>query len=495
MNFKKVFMSMMNFVVLAAGLIVYTTTCKADINSDMYTHLKDTLLIGGQAGDQLASVFTVAYCTNQIPDINFTTNFSTFWTNWNDKIAGSYNTPSTWSAAKAGIQSTLQAEIKSINEVGGIGDYIASWMGKEAIRAVGQAAYYATTVDHLLKIQPILTALKSALRNPGSTPLFFESFACPSMYALNNIQTALYTKDQNFLNAKATEWNTSLANATTYAAVKSIIDSALAYTSAYSTTSFATLGTTLLAAFNKAVALAQPNNYTEITNLITNTAAISKYGQTFEAPLQTITNKNSLGSNINNLNAATTNKNFNSIVTNLNLVAGVSPTDATLRTNLNTALVSALTTAAGLATNSTQIKQVSDILTMAKNNSAVIQSTLAPIKTEVAYITDFYNTAIKFDALNKTLTTALSTATPVTMNFANKVYAALAKLIDLIPSAVKSPALTRAALTAQKTAVTTRANALKTAKATLAKARTTTFMSSLKIQINSELISKKLPKK
>jgi hypothetical protein len=496
MNFKKVFMSMLNFIVLVTGLILYTSTCKADINGDLsyqaqiVRHLRDTLLIGA---DQDSSIFTIAYITDHSNDINFNTNWPLFWQRW-DQNAGSFNAPYPIWNTSAGIQSTLQAEIKYINEVGGISDYLGSWMGKEAIRAVGQAAYYATTTDHLLKIQPILTDLKNAKRTPGSTPLFFTSTACNAMNVLNDIQTALNTKDQNFLNAQATVFNTNLASATTYAAVKSIINNALAYTPAFPTiTSFTSFGTTLLNAFNKAVTLVQPADYQELASLITATTTQPKYGQDFAVPRATINAKMGIGSSIDSLKAATMNKNLDQMITLLINVVGASTTDATLKTNLNTAVIAALKIATGLVTNSTQGTQLSSIITTAKKNSAINTADLAKIATEVGYVTQFYTSSISFNDLNSMLTAALKITTPVTTNFATHVYKALTTLITLIPSGVvRSPVTMRADLTANKTAATTRANAIKDAKKTFDTARLAKFMASFKIQINA--LSTQLPK-
>ncbi len=501
MNFKKVFMSMLNLTVLAVGLMVYTPTCSSMANDGtteyrMVTRLwypDQNLLIEPWLGltiytsdtnlNQYPTPMLKKDLTNALSDVNFGANAQKFWTGWN--LNTNLNQNTSWNAT-AGTRATIEAQLDQIKKsiYATMGDYRWSWMYVSSERALIQAAYYARTADELKQVQAVLDQMKTAKFSNLTT-------YCYPAAELATIQSALNTKDLNFLNAQATAFNTSMVSATTYATVKSIINNALAYTPAYPDTSFATLGTTLLNAFNKAITLAQPTNYQELKSLITTTAAIAKYGQTFASPLASI----DLGLKIDALNLATTNKNFDSIVAALNNVVGTTTTDATLKTNLNTAVLSALKTAAGLVTTDTQCNQLSSLVTTATTNAAINAADLTKIATEVGYVTQFYTSSITFDGLNSALTNALKIATPVTTNFANHIYKALTTLITLIPSGmVRSPVTTRADTSANKAAATTRKNALNAAKATLNKARTTAFMKKLQTNINSELISKKLPK-
>jgi uncharacterized protein YgfB (UPF0149 family) len=353
------------------------------------------------------------------------------------------------------------------------------------------AAAFTVAINAAASLDNI-TQLSNLLKAP---PTYFTSNVTTLTSAIAQKQQQLKSASDAAAAAAAatTAEQQLIANlkaATTFAAIKNIINDILAYSP--SSTNLTALGTTLLTAFNKAVTLVQPTDYQDLKTLITSTAAQSKYGQDFAAPLQIINNKINPGSNTNTLKLATSNKNFDQIVAALDPVVGTSTTDATLKKNLKTEVLAALKAALGLVTTSAQASTLARIIATAKKNTAISAADLTKISTEVGYVTQFYNSSINFDKLNSAILKALQ-KTPVTTNFANHVYKALGKLITLIPSAVvKSPATTRTASTANKQAAAARAKALKSIKSTFAAARSASFMTSFKANINT--LSTQLPR-
>ena len=468
MNFKKCFSIV---IVSLVTLSLHSMLCASNLSTHAYV-LTQFL--------QQTPIPSTASLIDHSTDPNFATHAQTFWNNWVHN-----QTEQTWSSLASGIQRTIDEATNYTKSCSYAG--ISSDVGgcyTQILYALQQAAYYATAPTQFTLVQNYIAKIQNAKTNDGIYPI--ASIANIAGLIME-VQDAV-----NFLNS------VYIVNAATdFVTIQVAVNNAINYMSSSSATRQQygrTLRPAVINALIKAATGTLPGNYEATYSLIN--AAQKKFtsgnssdsGSDFNPAFNAL-----VTTKIAALKVASINKNFDQIVTALTNVVSATTTDATLKTNLNTAIIAALKTAAGLVTTDTQCNQLSSLITTAQANAAISSSDLTKIATEVGYVTQFYTSSITFDKLKSTLTNALKITTPLSLNFANHVYKALTTLITLIPSGVvRSPVTTRADTSANKAAATARANAIKDAKKTFDTARSAKFMASFKAQINA--LSTQLPK-